>query len=150
MTIIGIDPGKQGAVCMMSETKLVVRKMPETPTDLFELLELFKKASKNDCFCYLEKVQGLPKMSGGGMFTFGKGYGWLEMALISLNIPTETVLPQKWQKEYQLGETKGKQTDTVWKNKLKAKAQQLFPSQEIFLWGADAILIAEYGRRVKK
>lgn len=150
MTIIGIDPGKQGGICMITDTKLIIKKMPETPTDLYNLLELFQKASKNNCFCFLEKVQGLPKMSGGGMFTFGKGFGWLEMALISLKIPTEEVTPQKWQKEFQLGEKKGNQTDTVWKNKLKAKAQQLFPKQEIFLWGADAILIAEYGRRTKK
>lgn len=150
MTIIGIDPGKNGCICMMTDTKLLVRKMPDTPTDLYNLLELLIKGSKGECYCFLEKVQGLPKMGGGAMFSFGKGYGWLEMALLSLKLPTETVLAQKWQKEFQLGEVKGTQTSTVWKNKLKAKAQQLFPKQEIFLWSSDAILIAEYGRRTKK
>lgn len=151
INIIGIDPGKNGGIAFMKESgKIIIKKIPEVPSDLYELLSLYQKASKGNLFCYLEKVHGMPKMSGGGMFNFGKGYGWIEMALIALKIPTESTTPQKWQKHFELGEKKGNQTDTEWKNKLRAKAVQLFPKQEIFLWGADALLIAEYGRRTIK
>ena len=47
---------------------------------------------------------------------------------------------------FQIGKSSGSKTE--WKNKLKAKAQQLFPvwSKRITLATADALLIAEYGR----
>lgn len=41
----------------------------------------------------------------------------------------------------------GGESETQWKNRLKAKAQQLFPQQEVTLATADALLIAEFGRR---
>lgn len=144
--IIGIDPGKNGGIAIMNNNKLFLRKMPETPKELHETLKFLNKVSKGNVTVFMEKVQGLPGMGGSSMFNFGKGFGWLEMALISLEMPVETITPQKWQKEFQLG-TKGKLSSTQWKNKLKAKAEQLFPSKKIFLWGADAVLIAEYGRR---
>ena len=71
------------------------------------------------------------------------------MALLALGMPTEKVTPQKWQKVYQLGSSKS-YTKIQWKNKLKAKAQQLFPSlgKKITLSTSDALLIAEYARRL--
>jgi hypothetical protein len=49
---------------------------------------------------------------------------------------------------YQLGKS-SEHTKTEWKNRLKAKAQQLFPQQSkhITLKTADALLIAEYARK---
>lgn len=138
---IGIDPGKNGGIAVMSDDVLLsVQKMPPTPKDLFDALQEHKDAQ----MCYLEKVGGMPGNGGPSMFNFGKGYGNIEMALIALKIPFTTVTPQKWQKEYQLGVSKGL-TTTQWKNKLREKAQQLFPFVSIKLWGADALLIARYG-----
>jgi hypothetical protein len=60
-------------------------------------------------------------------------------------IPTNEVLPQKWQKFLSLG-SRGKKSKTEWKNKLKARAQQLFPSVgKITLATSDALLITKYG-----
>lgn len=55
------------------------------------------------------------------------------------------VTPQKWQKALQLG-TKGNKSNTEWKNKLKARAQQLFPNVPMTLAVADALLILEYSK----
>lgn len=142
--VIGIDPGTNGAIAVFSITKgelIEAFKMPETPTDLLHSLSLYSKNSE----VYLEQVGGLPGMGGSAMFNFGKGYGHLEMALISLKMPYVTVTPQKWQKFFQLG-TKGKSSNTEWKNKLKAKSQQLFPKLKITLATADALLIMRYGQ----
>lgn len=144
--IIGIDPGAAGGIAVYSLTKkrmVNVIKMPETPTDLYCFLKLHSFNSK----CFLEKVGGIPGNGANAMFNFGKGYGHLEMALLACRIPTETVTPQKWQKEFQIG-VRGKNTSkTDWKNKLKAKAQQLFPGYNITLAVCDAMLIALYGSR---
>lgn len=143
---IGIDPGKHGGIAVMeSDGSIVdVTKMPETPQDLLGFLSTYKDNS----FCVLERVGGMPGNGGSAMFNFGKGYGHLQMALIALQIPTEDVTPNKWEKTYQLGSS-GKYTKTEWKNRLKAKAQQMFPSlgKKITLATCDALLICEYGRR---
>jgi hypothetical protein len=151
MLIIGIDPGKNGSICVLnSETKMFVdiEKMMETPKDINDF---FLKYKGTEVFAYLELVGGIPGNGSSASFNFGKGYGHLEMALLANNIPFETVTPQKWQKIYQIGTTKSRcSSPTEWKNILKAKCQQLFPSHKIFLWNSDAMLIAEYGRRTVK
>lgn len=144
--IIGIDPGVAGGIGVYSITQgrlIMAIKMPETPTDLLAFLKLHSLNSK----CYLEKVGGIPGNGANAMFNFGRGYGHLEMALLACRIPTETVTPQKWQKEFQLGGRGKTMSKTEWKNKLKAKAQQLFPTFNVTLATCDAMLIALYGSR---
>lgn len=147
--IIAIDPGAQGGIAIFSVDKdklIEVVKMPDTPQDLLYLISKYQINSK----CYLEKVGGLPGMGGASMFNFGKGFGHLEMALLCRKIPTTEVTPQKWQKALQLG-TKGHKSTSQWKNKLKAKAQQLYPKvPKITLAISDALLILEYARITEK
>lgn len=147
--IIAIDPGAQGGIAIFSVDKdrlIEVVKMPDTPQDLLDLISKYQINSK----CYLEKVGGLPGMGGSSMFNFGKGFGHLEMALLCRKIPTTEVTPQKWQKALQLG-TKGHKSTSQWKNKLKEKAQQLYPKvPKITLAISDALLILEYARITEK
>lgn len=142
--IIAIDPGKNGGVAIYDkqEHKIIeVIKMPETPQEVLNLLRIYGFNS----VCYLEKVQGLPGMAASSMFNFGKGFGHLEMALLACKIPTYEVIPQKWQKALTLG-VKGNKSTTEWKNKLKAKAEQMFPNVgKITLSVSDALLICQYG-----
>lgn len=148
-TIIAIDPGKNGGIAVFDvvRRKIVsLVKMPDTPTDILNFLSVYNTNS----VCYLEKVGGLPGMGGSAMFNFGKGYGHIEMALLANKIKTVTVTPQRWQKTLQLG-TKGNKSTTEWKNKLKAKAQQLYPEVEkITLATSDALLILEHARIVER
>jgi hypothetical protein len=147
--IIAIDPGKSGGIAVFSKEKnkvIEVIKMPETAQDVLSFLTFYQ----NNSICYLEKVGGLPGMGGSSMFNFGKGFGHLEMALLCRKIPTVEVTPQKWQKALQLG-VKGKKSNTDWKNKLKSKAQQLYPYVgKITLATSDALLILEYARIIEK
>ena len=73
-------------------------------------------------------------------FTFGQGFGHIEMALTAAGIPFERVSPQKWQKAMGCL-TKGD------KNVSKRRAQELFPHLKVTHATADALLIAAYGRR---
>ena len=142
--IIAIDPGKNGGIAIYSfeKNKLIeVVKMPPTPQELLSFLRLYQFNS----VCYLEKVGGLPGMGGSAMFNFGKGFGHIEMALLCAKIPTNEVLPQKWQKFLSLG-TKGSKSTSEWKNKLRTRAEQLFPNAgKITLATSDALLILKYG-----
>jgi hypothetical protein len=147
--VIAIDPGANGGISIYSvkERKLIeVAKLPSTPQELLQLLRFYQYNS----VCYLEHVQGIPGDGAHRAFTFGKGFGWIEMALIACKIPTIEVTPQKWQKELQLGH-KGSKSSTEWKNKLKTKAQQLFPNAgKITLATADSLLILKYGLMQEK
>jgi len=141
MTIIGIDPGVNGAIAWITDGKPCVEKMPDTLQDLWELLRDI--ASEGKCHAYLEQVSSSPQMGVVSAFTFGNGFGHLEMALTAAGIPFARIRPQVWQKE--LGcLTKGD------KNVSKRKAQELFPSMKVTHATADALLIAKYGTQQTK
>jgi len=138
MTIIGIDPGTNGGIAWITDGKPCVEKMPDTLQDLWELFRDI--SSEGECHAYLEQVHSSPQMGVVSAFTFGNGFGHLEMALTAAGIPFTRVRPQVWQKE--LGcLTKGD------KNVTKRKAQELFPSMKVTHATADSLLIATYGTR---
>lgn len=149
--IIGIDPGLSGGIAVLGTDGNVVDvcKMPPTPNDILDYLRnhCCHNMSNADVVCYMEKVgMGMPGQSSKATATLARHCGHLEMALLSLGISTNDVTPNKWEKFYQLGSSRG-HSKTEWKNKLKAKAQQLFPGEKVTLAVCDALLIAEYGRK---
>jgi hypothetical protein len=142
---LGIDPGKSGGIAFIGESEILVSKMLDTESDICHCLSTVQYPVK----AMIEKVGGYRagrEQRGSAMFNFGMNYGGLRMALIALEIPFEEVTPKRWQKAFGLFRAKT-ETNTQWKNRAKAKAQQLFPEITITLATADALLIAEYCRR---
>jgi hypothetical protein len=141
---IGIDPGANGAIAWIDERgKSCVEKMPDTLQDLWELvvsISLNAGTGGLGVRAYLEAVSSSPQMGVVSAFSFGRGYGNLEMALTAAGIPFERVRPQVWQKAMGCM-TKGN------KNISKAKAQEMFPDKKVIHATADALLIALYGSR---
>ena len=149
MTTIGLDPGVNGGIAWIANGKACVEKMPETLQDLWELIDNIRLASQIEVGryydnthirAYLEQVHSSPQMGVKSAFTFGNGFGHLEMALTAAGIPFERVRPQAWQKA--LGCMTGGD-----KNVSKRKAQELFPHIKCTHATSDALLIAEFGRR---
>lgn len=144
MTIIGIDPGKAGGIAWIRDGDVAVEKMPETLKDLWDLFEHITAETApiyrhKETYAVIEKVSSSPQQGVVSAFTFGNGYGHLEMALTASNVPFRRITPQVWQKEMKCL-TGGN------KNVSKARAQELFPSLKITHATADALLIAEYAR----
>jgi hypothetical protein len=140
-TILGIDPGASGGLAWAVNGKLATCAMPETVHDLVETIRSL--LVDGDVEVHLEEVGGY--ISGAGMpgssaFNFGRGFGEIIGVVAALELPLKLVRPQKWQKALGLGNSVG-MTKTQWKNKLKARAQQLYPSEKITLSTADAVLI---------
>jgi len=138
MTTIGIDPGKSGGIAWIQDGKACVEKMPDTLQDLWELLRDI--AAEGRCKAYLEQIHSSPQMGVVSSFTFGNGFGHLEMALTAAGIPFERVRPQVWQKAMGCM-TKGD------KNVSKRRSQELFPQIKVTHAIADALLIASYGAK---
>ena len=144
--IIGIDVGKNGAIAWTTLGDTLVEKMPETTKDLWDLIVGIAYDAQRNLeipHCYLEQVSSSPQMGVVSAFSFGNGFGHLEMALTAAGIPFTKVRPQVWMKH--LGcMTKGD------KNVTKRMAQQLYPDIKITHANADALLIHEYGKQIHK
>jgi hypothetical protein len=136
---IGIDPGLSGGVAFVPESGTPwAHKMPETDRDLIDLLR--DSINLFDARAVIELVHSSPQMGVKSAFTFGEGYGRLQMALTALGVPYERVRPAIWQKAMGCL-TKGD------KNVSKRRAQELFPTLKVTHAIADALLIGEYARR---
>lgn len=155
MIYIGCDPGKGGAIAWIQNNcnpSVNVINMPETDADLWHFIET-KINCDDHCHIFaraiIERVsaggvrtgEGKARMGATSAFTFGQQVGRLHMALTAAGIPYDIATPQRWQGA--LGcLTKGD------KHVSKRRAEQLFPGVKVTLKNADALLIAEYCRRV--
>ena len=151
MIYIGIDPGQSGGIAKISTGAdgrmgdltgdiTLVAAMPKTEQDIWMLLADDPILAGR--FAFIEKVHAMPKQGVSSTFKFGRNYGFLRACLIAAGIPFDEVSPVKWQRA--LGcLTKGD------KNITKSKAQQLFPDMKFTHATADAMLLAEYCRRIK-
>ena len=147
MTVIGCDPGVNGGIAWITDGKPCVEKMPDTLQDLWGLIQDIRAAAspplgvgETNAMAYIEQVHSSPQMGVKSAFTFGNGFGHLEMALTAAGIPFARIRPQVWQKE--LGcMTKGD------KNITRKRAQELFPTIKCTHAVSDALLIAHYGTK---
>ncbi len=151
--VVGIDPGKQGAIALLSN---------DPNTCLYWLLSDIEEEGPgafaaiikdyNVQHAYIEKAQAMPNQGVVSMFTYGMGFGklvgWCEM----MALPYTLVPPKTWTKELHKG-CSGADA----KAKSEQAARRLFPkellrpterSKKLHPGLVDAVLIAEYGRRV--
>lgn len=151
--IVAIDPGAKGGIAVKYGTQAVVAyPMPETEGDVVTLFSQIRLTATNggsyNLIAVLEDQVGCvgPNMrvSATAMFTFGRGFGFILGALQSTGWRIHLVRPRKWQAQLSLGTKKDAGGKTAWKNKLKARAQQLYPNLHVTLSTADALLLLEY------
>lgn len=124
--------------------------MPETEGDVLDAIKNISIChhleSTESPVCVIESVHAMPGQGVTSMFTFGRGYGFLLGVLMSHSFKIVTVTPQRWQKELGLGKSEGDKP--AWKRKLKAKAEQLYPTAKVTLKTADALLMLECGKNL--
>ena len=138
--VLGIDPGYSGCVVSLHrETGEVdgLINLSETPHDIAEFV---RARSLSIDKAYLEKVGAMPRQGVSSTFKFGTSYGFCLGLLTSLLVPFEEVTPAKWQQVMKCRSGGDKKIT-------KAAAQRLFPRMKVTHKNADALLIAEYGRR---
>ena len=138
-----IDPGASGGFAWHDAEGAKAIAMPKTEGDIRD--QILRLAAEGYRTCYIERVGGFigTPQPGGAMFKFGRGYGFLLGVMAAYSVRVELVQAHTWQQTMGIG-TKGKLTTGQWKNRLKAKAQQLYPGIQVTLATADALLILEY------
>lgn len=142
---LGLDLGINGA-CIVLDSEGNVHEVFNTPENRADFIEQYKKYTKTKCFCITERVASMPQNGVKASHTFGVIVERTLYTLELCKIPFQEVTPQTWMKTYMLKKDKG-ESNTSWKNRLKTRAQQLFPHEKVTLATADAFLIAEYCRK---
>lgn len=143
MIYIGIDPGVNGGIAALADWGVVyVTKMPATEADILEALRTIDANTAHGYgrVAVIERAQAMPGQGVTSMFTYGRGYGALLMALTAVGIKFDEITSPVWQAVLHC-RSKGN------KNVTKRRAQQLFPSVKVTHALADALLIAEFCRR---
>lgn len=156
--IIGIDPGVGGAVAAMYGHGALIR-VDDTPAlwatvgrskrrvyDITAMCTLISRHAGDGVLInvFLEQQQAMPKQGVTSMFSTGYGYGLWAGILAGLGVPHTVVAPRRWQTVMLAGPGSPKVRSLV-------TAARLFPRCVIPKsrhGRADALLIAEYGRRV--
>ena len=140
-TLIGIDPGKKGCICIYSEGVHKAIPMPPTETEVVSLLE---SVSHSDCFCMLEKVHSIPGNAARSMFTFGRGVGILVASLIAFRIPFEEVTPQAWHRGLRIPPKGKKETKSQFKRRKLELVKTRHPDLKVKTDLADGVLICDF------
>lgn len=153
---LGIDPGNSsgGAALLNSQGLPLILKdgtlyeycwMSFKDSSEHEIGHFFEKVlrlTSGNLIAVLEKVWGMQGQAANPSFNFGASYGLLKGLLIAHKIRYENPAGKTWQTKM------GCKTDGD-KNISKAKAHSLWPKHaaKITHAVADALLLAEYGRR---
>ena len=165
MIFIGIDPGKSGFTAILRPSGTVnciatptVKSGKKNAYDeagmrraLLEVWHTPHPVVETDLFCTIERQQAYPKQGAVSNFSTGEGFGLWKGLLLGMRVPFEVVTPQAWKKAMLAGTAKDKGASIV-------KAGELFPGVDLRRTErckgpshdkAEALLIAEFGRRLK-
>lgn len=154
---VGIDPGQNGGVSILvgrshGESEVRALKLPE---DEYGLWDLIGPLGSDATYVVIEQQvprptwvpgQGRSSILKSTCLLYGQ-YCLLKGMLHGAGLMFREVMPQVWQKGLRLRTRHKGETDSSWKNHLKAQAKRIFPGLKVTLKTADALLIAEYCRR---
>jgi crossover junction endodeoxyribonuclease RuvC len=147
---IGIDPGLQGAIAALNpdgEIELLADLPVITDRTLKWIdgneLQTLLGGLHRGATAFVERVSAMPKQGVATSFSFGVGFGSILGVLQALHVRIEFVTPAVWKKFYGLDRDKRASLH---------RARLAFPLAELNLakhdGRAEALLIAEYGRRL--
>lgn len=148
--IIGIDPGVKGGMALLTDLGGLVDTVSFEGFKAKELAAAFRiwrTMDPRNIVCWIEKVGYIKGDGAQGSFTFGRVAGLLEGISLGNDVEPHYVYPVMWQSYMNCLTGGNKQVS-------RRKAIEMFPTYHaerprgITLGIADAILIAEYGRRM--
>ena len=148
MNVLGIDPGLKGGIAYISDHHVEVVPMPVLggSIDPRAIVQILKTQSVE--LVVIEKVGPMPKQGVVSVWTFGYGVGVIAGAVEAIGIPMRWVTPQAWKKLVLAGTSKDKDAAIQF-------VRQAYPGIPLIPERArvphdgmaDAVCIAEYGRR---
>ena len=162
--IIAIDPGSVGGIvnlCVTNNGIVTVEAEALAKLTRRELIDWSFDRATPVTRGLIEKVAPQPafdpktkqrrSMGAKSAFTFGANFERVQMALVAADVPCRLVPAKEWQKGVGLFYPKGT-NHTEHKQAARQHAQAFFPNVDFKITNAiaDALLIAEYGRRLEE
>jgi len=119
--IMGIDPGKSGALAFYFPTHPERVSVFDAPcvnnhldaAGMADLVRQFKPDA-----CVIEQVGAMPGQGVTSMFSFGRAFGTAIGVVQALQVPLHFVTPQRWKKHFHLSADK---------DAARARALQFWP-----------------------
>ena len=143
-TLVAVDPGASGGLAIRDrEGSIILQSMPDTLPALVGILMIYKAAGSELWIEEVPKFTGrnIPSSTTAVLF---QSVGRVEGAAVALGYSLHRVPPKVWQEPLGLGGRKSVDTQAAWKRKLRGKAEELYPSLDITLATADAVLVLHY------
>lgn len=137
---LGIDPGKSGGAAWLTDVGEVLSTIRFTETE--HDINAWFLAIDSVFHAVIERVHSMPKQGVKSTFTFGQQYGFCRGMLVAHGFSFSEVSPGVWQRK-QGCLTRGDKKISY------RRAQQLFPEIKITHAIADALLIADYARKLE-
>ena len=166
---VGIDPGKSGAITILSgdEVETIGFPLIGKDYDIKGINEIFHRISNLNCHVIIEDVKALQGLMKAGNWSLSRGKTILEVCCVCNSIPYTLVHSKTWQKEMWQGipvQHKGKTAKGAPKVNTKAMsllaAKRLFPNVDLrdpnrktdrsvkpHDGVVDSLLLSEYGKR---
>lgn len=146
--IIGIDPGMSGALAFIDEQGRAIAHAVKHVSPNEAAQDALSGVSPLECVAYIERLTGYFGKTVPSHTAYKMGYsaGLWEGLFLGLGVRVELIGPKYWQKGIS-GVSGVSYLER--KRALKAEAVRRFPSLKVTLDNCDALLIADYGRRVR-
>lgn len=148
MIYIGIDPGKKGGYALVCDGDVDTHPWDDEGFVIWLIgVKAVAEANDEHILAAVEKVGAMPGNGSVSMFNFGKSAGYIEGVLTALGIPYQLVPPRRWKAAFSLTNDKGRSIEVC---------KKLFPGVDLKRTErckvdsdgkAEALLIAEWGRR---
>ena len=146
--IVAVDPGQSGAIVWTQDfVDIQIEKMPPNDVEVAQLMASFHVLAK-DVVIYLEEPSTAgygPLIPASSIARLAQNYGMIYGASVAMGFIIHRIKPQAWQAAHSLG--KKKDHGKGWKAHLRARAAELFPTVDVYLWNADCLLILDAATR---
>jgi hypothetical protein len=121
--------------------------MPGTDVEVCQLIaDLSSKAKDVELFLEEPSTAGYgPLIPAAAIARLAQNYGMIYGASVAMGFIIHRVKPQAWQAAHSLG--KKKDHGKGWKAHLRARAAELFPTVDVYLWNADCLLLLDAATR---
>ena len=141
--VIGIDPGKHGALGLISMDRSVGYAEVLDLAQLDQVVKAIRSLNSETTLAVIEKVSASPRMGVTSAFHFGESFGVVQGIMIGLGFDTILSPPRNWKREMGLSSEKEASLSL---------ARKVFPtmSERLKRKGdadrAEALLLAEWIR----
>ena len=148
---IGIDPGKNGGVALLSNEQDYYRALAFRCPDADNMHRVLLEHIENFCIDFdniyvaIEKVWAFPSDARSSAFKFGFNSGMWMGIISAMQLPVIEIIPKEWMKFYDMPKM-DKKNRKKW---LKDLSEKMYPNIKVTYNVSDAILIANYLKEIK-